>query len=132
MILRKLKEIRSKIFKPARPTRPPTQRLAESMLATQEHEDSVDTQPLPGIKYLQRRQMAAQKQYFDSADHFLRLYNEEQSIIKPSCHKLPEDTQAESTKLAADDPEKPLQAAPAPLETAYSEIIDEMKPKESV
>ncbi|KAI5189845.1 hypothetical protein NEMIN01_0708 [Nematocida minor] len=122
MIIRKLKAISNKILKTTRSaTRTPT--LSEE---PKQNKESIDTQPLPGIKYLQRRQMASQKQYFDSADHFLKIYEMEKTMQQISHENLIKEATEEG------NPEAAVEKSQAPLETAYSEIIDEMKPKEWV
>ncbi|KAI5165697.1 hypothetical protein NEIRO03_2008 [Nematocida sp. AWRm78] len=135
--------------------------------------ERIDTQPLPGIKYLQRRQMATQKRYFDSADHFLSLYqrentennqellhtpskeieinqellhtpskeieinqdlihkvSEEIEINQDLLHKASEEITTSEEKSA--QPGEIVKSVQGPIDTAYSEIIEEMKPKESV
>ncbi|OAG32694.1 hypothetical protein NEIG_02159 [Nematocida sp. ERTm5] len=135
--------------------------------------ERIDTQPLPGIKYLQRRQMATQKRYFDSADHFLSLYQRENTEINqdllhtpskeiennqdllhtPSkeiennqdlLHKVSEEIEINqdllhkaSEEIATSEeksaqPGEIVKSVQGPIDTAYSEIIEEMKPKESV
>ncbi|KAI5130027.1 hypothetical protein NEPAR04_1727 [Nematocida parisii] len=135
--------------------------------------EKIDTQPLPGIKYLQRRQMATQKRYFDSADHFLSLYQRENTEINhellhtpskeieinhellhtPSkeieinhdlLHKASEEIEINhellhkaSEEIATNEeksaqPGEIVKSVQGPIDTAYSEIIEEMKPKESV
>lgn len=120
MIIRKIKEISKRILKTSTGSR---------RLILQEEPPRnpclVDTQPLPGIKYLQRRQMASNKQYFDSADHFLKLY-EMETILETAAQNAQKDTAPTA------QPDPVIEPTQAPLETAYSEIVDEMKPKESV
>lgn len=112
MLIRKLKAISKKFLKSNRSN--PQQPMQTQIL---DNHELVDVQPLPGIKYLQRRKMASQKKYFDSADHFLHLY-EMETILEP--------------KSISEQPKNSVVEEQPPLETAYSEIIDEMKPKESV
>ncbi|KAH9385767.1 uncharacterized protein NEMAJ01_0663 [Nematocida major] len=106
MIIRKLKALQSKLLK-QKGSRKETQKKEEPPV-----------EPLSVEEYMNRKQMATEKRYFDSADHFLKLHEKEQIRQK--------ELECDAEK------EKSLQPAPAPLETAYSEIIDEMKPKESV
>jgi len=97
-----------------------------------ETEETVQTErpPSDGISFVQRRLNASRKQYFDSADYFLKIHEIEKKTLS-------EEMPAKETPVEAIESLEPLEAdraavPPEPLEKAYSEIIEEMKPKESV
>lgn len=83
-----------------------------------------------GLSLQQRRQSLTRRQYFDSADHFLKIHDSEKSTeSKESPRKREKESPSETLSMLA--PEK-SSTDQAPLDKAYSKIIDEMKPKESV
>ncbi|KAI5159394.1 hypothetical protein NEAUS03_0266 [Nematocida ausubeli] len=121
MLLKKLKKIKQKLLKQKQRITVNSQitKSQPDLTENNQNHEGIDSQPLPGIKYLQMRQMASEKKYFDSADHFLNLYKTGQDLLQ------------NEPKVMENEGET-VESVQGPLETAYSEIIDEMKPKESV
>ena len=127
MLLRKLKQIKSFLF---RQRSAEDSHIAGVATALSTNMSSIGRSAPSGPSFIQRRLNVSRKQYFDSADHFLRIYDAEKST---ESKESPKKEAKESSKephsiLDADATNIPS----APLETAYSEIIDEMKPKEPV
>lgn len=130
MLFRKLREIKRMLF-----TRKPHIRVIETPSPTEKIEtpsltpsESLEKLPITKANYLRQKLLTTQKRYFDSADHFLEIYEMEQRELQQRAEHIA-TPQTPSTLL---DTDCASAAAPAgPLE-AYTEIIDEMKPKESV
>ncbi|KAI5186676.1 hypothetical protein NEHOM01_1629 [Nematocida homosporus] len=130
MLFKKLRQIKTKIFKQKK-LMPPNNDTIDHEKSANKSEPDVDQSTLAGIRYLRQRLLGSQKRYFDSADHFLKLHEMEKrkqhiettetDLIEDECTPLDSILETECGSMTA----------AAPLE-AYSEIIDEMKPKESV
>ncbi|KAI5190924.1 hypothetical protein NECID01_1219 [Nematocida sp. AWRm77] len=121
MLFRKLKQIKTQLFRRKRKT---PSALESSTAETASHAQSTQTDH----SYLQRRLNGSQKKYFDSADYFLKIHEVEKQTNSDTLPKL---ETIEEIKEPGAIPEKDPKSVPAaPLETAFSEIIDEMKSKE--
>ncbi|KAI5180801.1 hypothetical protein NEOKW01_1085 [Nematocida sp. AWRm80] len=137
MLLKKLKQIRTKIFKKKDYLRE-RKNLSKTNNPQEMPNENIDTSSMVGIKYLQRRLLASNKQYFDSADYFLKIYEIEKDPLETQkeaiAQEIPKPSVIETASSSSFNPSSNDCASvpPAPLETAYSEIIDEMKPKEHV
>ncbi|OAG31135.1 hypothetical protein NEDG_01909 [Nematocida displodere] len=144
MILRKLKNIKTRMFKPKKlKEMPPVAQDPKVLAGIADYANTnVDSSSLAGVKFLKQRLNASQKQYFDSADHFIRLH-EMQAQLSQDVPQLSDPAPAQEITTAAQEMASVAEematvtgdageVANAPLETAFSEIVEEMKPKESV
>ena len=143
MMLEKLKNIKKRIFKTkiVEKQRVIKDPLDEALLSDLTH-PGVDKSSLAGIAFLRERLNAKEKKYFDSADHFMKINNIEnieKNIIKPiesntdniNTENTIENLKASITSISRAEIKKD-EVNTAPLESAYTDVVDEMKPKESI
>lgn len=125
MFSRTFRHIKARLFRQKKPVTTAHAEQTTNLAPNQEHSAPTDN------SYLQRRLDHSQKKYFDSADHFLKIHEVETEVEQANLLKI--ESLIEITEEAEAALEKDRASVPpAPLETALSEIIDEIKPKESV
>jgi hypothetical protein len=132
MLFRKLRNVK-RFFRKRGEEEPPQIETCEVGNAADSLNADVDMSSLVCIRKIKERLESSNKKFFDSADHFMNL---SQALEV-------EKTERESLEADLGLPPNPLETVletaadiaadvAVPLESAYSEMVEEMKPKKSV